>query len=89
MYGENVHRAVIASGARRTGATVHLVDEGYDTGAIVARQEVEVLPDDTPETLAARVIALEHKLYPRVVIEMATTLGRSLDDDDSKQTEIL
>jgi phosphoribosylglycinamide formyltransferase 1 len=71
MYGEHVHRAVIASGARQSGATIHLVDEEYDTGAIVAQQTVDVLPDDTPETLAARVLAAEHELYPRVVIETA------------------
>lgn len=65
MYGLNVHRAVIESGARVSGPTVHLVDEEYDRGAIVAQWPVPVLPGDTPERLAARVLEVEHLLYPR------------------------
>ena len=60
MYGHHVHEAVLASGARESGATVHLVDEEYDRGAILAQCRVPVLPDDSPETLAARVLAREH-----------------------------
>ncbi|HEU0014983.1 MAG TPA: phosphoribosylglycinamide formyltransferase, partial [Longimicrobium sp.] len=60
MYGMRVHRAVIESGARVSGATVHFVDERYDEGAIIAQWPVPVLPDDTPETLAARVLRVEH-----------------------------
>jgi phosphoribosylglycinamide formyltransferase-1 len=60
MYGMNVHRAVIAAGERESGATVHLVDEEYDHGAILAQTCVPVLPDDTPETLARRVLEREH-----------------------------
>jgi phosphoribosylglycinamide formyltransferase-1 len=71
MYGSNVHEAVIAAGASESGASVHLVDEEYDTGAVVAQERVPVLPDDTPETLAARVLEAEHRLYPRVVAEWA------------------
>ena len=67
MYGMRVHRAVIASGARVSGATVHLVDEEYDSGAIVAQWPVPVLPADTPEALAARVLAVEHRLLPLAV----------------------
>jgi phosphoribosylglycinamide formyltransferase 1 len=74
MYGEHVHRAVLESGVPQTGVTIHLVDEEYDTGAIVAQEKVDVHADDTPETLAARVLAVEHQLYPRVVIEMAEKL---------------
>jgi len=66
MYGMNVHRAVIDSGARLSGPTVHLVDEEYDRGAIVAQWPVPVLPGDTPESLAARVLEVEHLLYPLV-----------------------
>jgi Formyl transferase len=55
-YGQRVHRAVIASGARYSGATVHFVDEEYDTGPILAQRVVPVLPNDTPLTLAARVL---------------------------------
>lgn len=75
MYGMHVHEAVIAAGERDSGPTVHLVDEEYDTGPIVAQEHVPVLPDDTPETLAARVLAVEHRLYPRVVMEWARKIS--------------
>lgn len=65
MWGMHVHRAVIASGTRLSGPTVHLVDEEYDRGAIVAQWPVPVLPGDTPEALAARVLDVEHRLYPQ------------------------
>jgi phosphoribosylglycinamide formyltransferase-1 len=60
MYGMRVHEAVLASGARETGVTIHLVDGDYDRGAILAQCRVPVLPGDSPETLAARVLAREH-----------------------------
>lgn len=63
MYGRAVHEAVLAAGDRATGVTIHLVDEEYDRGAIVAQAEVPVLPTDTPESLAARVLEREHTLY--------------------------
>ena len=62
MYGMNVHRAVLAAGDLESGATVHLVDGEYDTGPIVAQRRVDVLPGDTPETLAERVQACERRL---------------------------
>jgi formyltetrahydrofolate-dependent phosphoribosylglycinamide formyltransferase len=71
MYGMRVHRAVLAAGARVTGATVHLVDEAYDRGPIVAQWPVPVLPGDTPEALARRVLAAEHLLLPRVAERVA------------------
>lgn len=64
LYGMRVHQAVIDYGARWTGATVHLVDEEYDTGPIVLQEPVAVLPHDTAESLAARVLHMEHRLYP-------------------------
>jgi len=67
MYGETVHRAVLESGARVSGATVHLVDEHYDSGPIIAQEVVRVHEDDTVEALAARVLRVEHTLYPAVV----------------------
>lgn len=67
MYGMRVHEAVIASGSALSGATVHIVDEEYDRGPIVLQQSVPVSPDDTPETLAAKVIKVEHELYPRAI----------------------
>ncbi|MBI3788869.1 MAG: phosphoribosylglycinamide formyltransferase, partial [Ignavibacteriales bacterium] len=63
MYGHYVHEAVIASGATFSGATVHLVDEEYDRGPIVMQQTVPVEKTDTPETLAAKILHIEHKLY--------------------------
>jgi len=71
MYGKRVHAAVLASGARESGPTVHLVDEAYDRGAILAQRRVPVLPDDTPERLAARVLEEEHRLLPEVVLAAA------------------
>lgn len=71
MYGHRVHEAVIASGQRTSGATVHLVDEVYDRGAILAQERVPVLPGDTADTLAARVLEVEHRLLPAVVLAAA------------------
>jgi formyltetrahydrofolate-dependent phosphoribosylglycinamide formyltransferase len=71
MYGRRVHEAVLASGARESGATVHLVDEAYDRGAILGQTRVPVEPDDTPETLAARVLEAEHRLWPAMVLAAA------------------
>ena len=67
MYGRRVHEAVLASGARLSGATVHVVDEQYDHGPIVAQWPVPVKHGDTPETLAARILEIEHLLLPAVV----------------------
>jgi phosphoribosylglycinamide formyltransferase-1 len=66
-YGLKVHEAVIHSGVKVTGVTVHLVDEHYDNGQVIAQEKVAVLSDDTPETLAQRVLEVEHRLYPEVV----------------------
>lgn len=74
MYGHRVHAAVLASGATESGATVHYVDEQYDRGPIIAQRTVPVLPGDTAETLAARVLAVEHELLPQVVLELAGRL---------------
>lgn len=71
MYGQRVHEAVLASQATESGATVHLVDEQFDRGPIVAQRRVPVRPDDTPETLAHRVLEAEHVLLPQVVIDLA------------------
>jgi len=73
MYGARVHEAVIASGATETGVTVHLVDDEYDRGPILAQWRVRVDKSDTAESLAARVLNVEHVVYPRVV-EMVAIL---------------
>ena len=67
FYGIKVHQAVIASGAKESGVTVHFVDEEYDHGQIIAQEKIEVLNEDTPETLAERILKVEHELYPQVV----------------------
>ncbi len=64
MYGHHVHEAVIAAGDAESGATVHLVDEIYDNGRILEQKKVPVRPDDTPDSLAARVLEVEHEIYP-------------------------
>ncbi len=76
MYGIHVHTAVLAEGEAETGATVHFVNEEYDKGEILLQRTVPVLPDDTPETLAARVLECEHALYPDA-LEKLLNLQRS------------
>ena len=71
MYGMRVHRAVIESGALVSGATVHRVSDRYDEGRIVAQWPVPVLHGDTPERLAARVLAVEHRILPLAVEAVA------------------
>ncbi|AYH41683.1 phosphoribosylglycinamide formyltransferase [Christensenella minuta] len=71
MYGSHVHEAVIAYGAKYSGATVHFVNEEADAGPIILQEVVPVLEDDTPEDLAARVLKTEHQLLPRAVALMA------------------
>ncbi|NTU98129.1 MAG: phosphoribosylglycinamide formyltransferase [Chlorobiaceae bacterium] len=77
MYGINVHKAVLAAGESESGATVHMVDEEYDRGRIVLQQKVPVLPGDTPETLALRVLACEHELYPRALRKILEEMNAS------------
>ena len=71
MYGHHVHEAVLRSGAAFSWATVHLVDEVYDRGAILAQARVPVLPGDTAESLADRVLKAEHVLLPAVILKAA------------------
>ena len=67
MYGMNVHQAVIHALEKQTGITIHVVDELYDNGKIIFTASCDVMPDDTPETLAKRIHALEHRYYPKVI----------------------
>lgn len=67
MYGHFVHEAVLASGDKESGCTVHLVDEIYDHGKVLEQSKVPINPGDTPDTLAARIQAEEHRFYPRVL----------------------
>jgi phosphoribosylglycinamide formyltransferase-1 len=72
MYGIRVHEAVIAAGEKESGVSIHFVDENYDTGTIIAQTRVPVMPDDTPETLAARILVQEHILYPATLQRIVT-----------------
>jgi formyltetrahydrofolate-dependent phosphoribosylglycinamide formyltransferase len=67
MYGMYVHEAVLKSGAKTSGATVHIVDEEYDHGPIVLQRTLPVEHNETPETLAAKIHAIEHLLYPEAI----------------------
>ena len=66
-YGQRVHKAALDYGVKVSGATVHFVDEGADTGPIILQEAVKVEDDDTPESLAARILKVEHKLLPQAV----------------------
>lgn len=67
MYGRRVHEAVLAAGARATGATVHVVDAIYDNGPVLAQKKVRVKKTDTADTLARRVLAVEHEIYVETI----------------------
>ena len=75
MYGRRVHEAVLASGCKVTGVTVHFVDERYDEGSILAQWPVPVRAGDSPETLATRVLAVEHRLYPLAADRLCRALA--------------
>jgi phosphoribosylglycinamide formyltransferase-1 len=85
MFGQRVHEAVLASGATESGATVHLVDEVYDHGSVLAQMRVPVLPDDTADRLARRVLEVEHRLLPAVVLAAARA-GRPVPLPDSVES---
>ena len=72
--GLHTHERAIEAGDTKAGCSVHLVTAGLDEGSVLARAEVPILPGDTPETLAARVLAEEHRLYPHTLAEFARTL---------------
>lgn len=67
MYGHHVHEAVLAAGETESGCSVHIADHEYDHGPVVLQKKVPVYPDDTPETLAARVFEAEKEAYPEAV----------------------
>lgn len=71
FYGMRVHEAVLASGDAESGATVHFVDTEYDQGPVFLQRTVPVMPDDTPESLRERVLALEHELLPDAIAKFA------------------
>jgi phosphoribosylglycinamide formyltransferase 1 len=78
MYGERVHAAVLANKETESGITIHFVNECYDEGDIIFQAKCDVLPGDTPETLAARIHALEYAHFPEVIRELLEKIpGRS------------
>jgi phosphoribosylglycinamide formyltransferase-1 len=70
FYGKRVHEAVLAAGEEESGATVHYVDEGVDTGPVIIQEKVPVIAGDTAETLAARVLETEHEILRKAVIKV-------------------
>ena len=86
MHGANVHKAVIEAGETRSGATVHIVTNEIDAGPIVVQREVAVLPDDTPESLEAKVHDVEYQIFPEAVMKTVASLlppavPKSVDDE--------
>lgn len=71
MHGMNVHRAVKAAGEKKSGMTIHYVNNRYDEGEIIFQESVDILPSDSPEDIAAKVLTLEHKNYPIVLEKLA------------------
>lgn len=67
MYGHHVHEAVVAAGEHESGITIHIVDENYDRGTLLEQARCNVTPDDTPDTLAAKIHLLEKEYFPRVI----------------------
>lgn len=74
FYGEKVHQAVLEAGVKHSGATVHLVDEGTDTGPIIIQEEVPVLKGDTVETLQKRILEVEHRILVKGIEELCKKL---------------
>ena len=72
MYGMRVHEAVIADGEFETGITVHVVNADYDEGSIIAQCRMPVMPSDTPQTLAVRVLAREHQFFVETLVQIAS-----------------
>lgn len=74
MYGEKVHEAVIANGDRESGITIHYVNRFYDEGDIIFQARCEIDPEDTADTLASKIHALEYKHFPVVIEKLVTAL---------------
>lgn len=87
FFGKKVHQAVLDAGEQVTGATVHLVDEGVDTGPIILQQTVPVQKDDTAETLAARVLVTEHEILIKTIRQLATVHMMSQQKKKEEDTE--
>ena len=75
MYGMKVHEAVIAAGEKESGITIHHVDNHYDEGTTIFQAKCDIVPGDTPETLATKVHALEYEHFPRVIKDVLDNFG--------------
>ncbi|WP_312651828.1 phosphoribosylglycinamide formyltransferase [Aminipila sp.] len=78
FYGHHVHEAVIAAGEKESGATVHFVDEGVDTGPIIIQRKVPVLEGDTPENLGTRILKVEHEILTEAINKVILELNAGL-----------
>lgn len=74
MYGMNVHKAVIENGEKKSGISIHYVNENYDEGSIIFQATCRVDPDDTPESLAERIHVLEHLYFPQIINDLLNKL---------------
>lgn len=81
-YGLKVHEAVLAAGDTESGATVHFVDEGTDTGPVLYQERVAVAPEETPESLQKKVLEVEHRLLVKAVAELAKKLRPTKEEED-------
>lgn len=81
MYGHHVHEAVMRAGDATSGCTVHYCDDQYDRGGVILQRSCPVLPDDTPDTLAARVFELECQVYPEAIAMALDRLGNPAASD--------
>lgn len=86
FYGMKVHEAVIEAGCKVSGVTIHLVNEKYDRGPIIAQRTLPVLDDDSPESLAERALTVEHEIYPEALqlfeegrVQVTNSVARIID----------
>ena len=86
MHGGNVHKAVIEAGETKSGATVHLVTNDLDAGPIVVQREVAVLPDDTPESLEAKVHEVEYLIFPEAVMKTVAAFNNQTPSESNSAT---
>lgn len=84
FYGKRVHKAVLEGGEKESGATVHFVDEGVDTGEIILQEKVPVLEGDTPDELAARVLKVEHRILAEGLNQIAAKIQVEKMKSDEK-----
>ncbi|MCK4570096.1 MAG: phosphoribosylglycinamide formyltransferase [Bacteroidales bacterium] len=76
MYGDKVHQAVIEAGEKETGITIHYVNEKYDEGEIIFQKVFKILPNDTPESIAEKIHALEHTHFPAVIEQLVDKIDK-------------